>query len=181
MCKVHINAACMPRVPFHWGFCITIILVYSVTKHQRKKSALFAIICCAVLSSALLWTIQFPNMAHSWQQYSTHYTKENGGSVSAMLRSVWLGHGEDCQRKRRYSLLSLGKEARPLRDTTNLRFAEPVSTAELENAAKGPSSSTDSVPSDLLMSHDADLVYAVSCISHFQLICHSLHLSNSVV
>ena len=47
--------------------------------------------------------------------------------------------------------LSLGKETRPLRDTTKLRFAEPVSTAELENAAKGPSSTTDSVPSDLLM------------------------------
>ena len=70
--------------------------------------------------------------------------------------------------------LSLGKEARPLRDTTNLSFAEPVSTAELENAAEGPSSSTESVPSDLLMSHDRDLMYAVSCISHFQLICQSL-------
>ena len=70
--------------------------------------------------------------------------------------------------------LSLGKEARPLRDTTNLRFAEPASTAELENAAEGPSSSTESVPSDLLMSHDADLMYAVSCISRFQLICQSL-------
>ena len=77
--------------------------------------------------------------------------------------------------------LSLGKEA-PLRETSNRRFAGPVSTGELENAAKGvvpantaastqwavknfeswarsrPSSSTDAVPSDLLMSHDADLV-----------------------
>ena len=33
--------------------------------------------------------------------------------------------------------LSLGKEARPLRDTTNLRFAEPVSTAELKRSQRG--------------------------------------------
>ena len=82
--------------------------------------------------------------------------------------------------------LSLGKEA-PLRETTNRRFAGPVSTGELENAAKGvvpantaastqwavknfeswarsrPSSSTDAVPSDLLMSHDADLVSKWLC------------------
>ncbi|CAI8016566.1 hypothetical protein GBAR_LOCUS10156 [Geodia barretti] len=32
--------------------------------------------------------------------------------------------------------LSLGKEARPLRDTTNLRFAEPVSTAELKRSQR---------------------------------------------
>ena len=44
--------------------------------------------------------------------------------------------------------LSLGKEARPLREHHK---SEPVSTAELENAAKGPSSSTDSVPSDLFV------------------------------
>ena len=63
----------------------------------------------------------------------------------ATKRLTWAWEtGRTSRRKRRYSLLlprkdyaSLGKEARPLRDTTNLRFAGPVSTGELENVAKG--------------------------------------------
>ena len=59
--------------------------------------------------------------------------------------------------------LSLGKEARILREHHK---SEPVSTAELENAAKGSSSSTDAVPSDLLMSHDRFVHFAFPSLLH---------------